>query len=255
LYLWEEKIAWKDNLFEVPIPEKNCEEWFDLLVIIIARTDIGDPKEILENTLEQLKRQEENIYNRNNLLLCCYLRLLSNLLHKYNVLGQDPTLKKLIPTFLDKTFSEKSRSLLYTILIVIDDKTVIDHMKHMLGSVLPAQECEVRSHYMGLRNLGATCYINSILQQFFMVEKFRYLLLNRQVPVDLKTVEVNGATIIDDFMFQLQKMYYHLQFSQKKFYLPREFCYAYKDYMGAPINTSIQEDSHEFLNRLVENIE
>lgn len=56
-------------------------------------------------------------------------------------------------------------------------------------------------------------------------------------------------------MYQLQRMYYHLQYSQKKYYVPREFCLTCKDYEGKPINTSIQEDSHEFLNRLVENAE
>ena len=45
-------------------------------------------------------------------------------------------------------------------------------------------------------------------------------------------------------MYQLQKMYYHLQFSQKKYFVPKEFCYSYKDFDGQPINTSIQEDSH-----------
>ena len=88
-----------------------------------------------------------------------------------------------------------------------------------------------------------------------MIEKFRFLILNRKVPTDCKLVEVGGKTIVDDFMFQLQKMYENLQTSQKKYYIPKDFCYAYKDLDGKPVNTSIQEDSHEFLNRLIENVE
>ena len=56
----------------------------------------------------------------------------------------------------------------------------------MLATILPAQDCEVRSQYMGLKNLGATCYMNSILQQFFMIEKIRYLILSRKIPSDCK---------------------------------------------------------------------
>lgn len=109
---------------------------------------------------------------------------------------------------------------------------------------------------MGLRNLGATCYINSILQQFFMIPKFRDLLLSITIPPEgFKTVDIDGKSLVDDFMYQLQKMYYHLQFSQKKYFTPKEFCYSYKDFDGKPINTSIQEDSHEFLNRLIEQVE
>lgn len=36
--------------------------------------------------------------------------------------------------------------------------------------------------------------------------------------------------VVDNFMFQLQKMYENLQTSQKKYYVPSEFCYSYKDW-------------------------
>lgn len=56
-------------------------------------------------------------------------------------------------------------------------------------------------------------------------------------------------------MYQLQRMYYHLQYSKKKYYIPTEFCLTCKDMEGKPINTAIQEDSHQFLNKLVQNAE
>ncbi len=39
---------------------------------------------------------------------------------------------------------------------------------------------EGRSSYgfVGIRNLGATCYMNSLLQQFFLTKVFRYCLLS-----------------------------------------------------------------------------
>ena len=56
-------------------------------------------------------------------------------------------------------------------------------------------------------------------------------------------------------MFQLQRLFTSLHLSQKKYFVPRDFCYSNKDFDGKPINTSLQEDSHEFLNRLVEHVE
>lgn len=74
---------------------------------------------------------------------------------------------------------------------------------------------------MGIKNLGAICYINSILQQFFAIDKFKHMILNRNIPQNCKEVEVNGKIIVDDFMYQLQKLYHNLQYSQKKYYVPR----------------------------------
>lgn len=35
-----------------------------------------------------------------------------------------------------------------------------------------------RQKYCGLKNLGAICYMNSMMQQFFMIPAFRYNLLS-----------------------------------------------------------------------------
>ena len=93
---------------------------------------------------------------------------------------------------LEKTISPKSREILYSILIKVEPKKFAEYCKHMLETVLPSQECEVRTQYLGLKNMGATCYMNSILQQFFMVEKFRWLILGREVKGALKKAEVGG---------------------------------------------------------------
>lgn len=83
---------------------------------------------------------------------------------------------------------------------------------------------------MGLKNLGAICYINSILQQFFMIDKFKHMILSRSVPSDCKEAEVAGRIVVDDFMYQLQRLYHNLEYSQKKYFVPKDFCYSYKNF-------------------------
>lgn len=61
------------------------------------------------------------------------------LLVKYINLGEEEILKDRLPKLLEKTFSEKSRSLVYSILIVVDNKLLLNYFNHMLGSVLPSQ--------------------------------------------------------------------------------------------------------------------
>jgi ubiquitin C-terminal hydrolase len=41
----------------------------------------------------------------------------------------------------------------------------------------PATAHEGAQKYVGLRNLGCICYMNSMMQQFFMTPAFRYNLL------------------------------------------------------------------------------
>ena len=69
--------------------------------------------------------------------------------------------------------------------------------------------------YCGLRNLGCICYMNAMLQQFFMCEQFRYAILSaddeekenwRKPPKD-KFAEVD-----DNVLHQLQKMFGKKQF-------------------------------------------
>ena len=97
---------------------------------------------------------------------------------------------------------------------------------------------------MGIKNLGAICYINSILQQFFMIDHFRHMVLSKPVPKEVQRVEVGGREVVDDFMYQLQKLYHHLHHSKKKYLVPTDFCFSFKNFEGQPINTSVQEDAH-----------
>lgn len=107
---------------------------------------------------------------------------------------------------------------------------------------------KARCGFVGLQNLGATCYVNSIIQQFYMNESFRHGILAAPSGDE-------DATKQDTLLYQLQALFGNLQESQKRSYNARGFCYAYKDWDGNPMNVAVQMDVDEFFNILFDRLE
>jgi ubiquitin carboxyl-terminal hydrolase 34 len=108
--------------------------------------------------------------------------------------------------------------------------------------------------YVGIENLGFICYMNALMQQFYIIPSLRYGLLSaddREPPTNL----AEGDDSIDDnVLHQLQRLMGFLELSSREYYNPHPFCYSFKD-EGRPINTAIQQDVQEFLNMLFDRIE
>jgi len=100
--------------------------------------------------------------------------------------------------------------------------------------------------YVGLQNMGATCYMNSLLQQLFHMPEFRSALLS----LEDKSEDLSGSTL-----YQMQFMFASLQESLLQFYHPRAFAASCKDYDGEPINPAQQQDANEFFNMLFDKLE
>mmetsp|Transcript_2458 Transcript_2458/g.3050 ORF Transcript_2458/g.3050 Transcript_2458/m.3050 type:complete len:96 (-) Transcript_2458:4041-4328(-) len=88
-----------------------------------------------------------------------------------------------------------------------------------------------------------------------MVPQFRYQLLKAVDTNPVNMVEHKGLKFDDNIIRQLQKMFSFLELSERQYYDPTEFCYAFKDLEGNPTNTSIQCDAQEFLNIFFDRIE
>ena len=152
------------------------------------------------------------------------------------------------------TLCNESPELLHTILeegmVPLCDKikpvTGWNHMVSVEGK---------RQKYVGIKNLGCTCYMNSMLQQFNNIPAFRYLILMSEdyQPDDFQ--EYKGRTINDKVLYQYQKMLSHLELSSRSDYNPIEFCFSFKDMDGQPTNTGVQHDTEEFFNIFVDRIE
>lgn len=101
--------------------------------------------------------------------------------------------------------------------------------------------------YIGLRNYGATCYLNSLLQQLYMIKEFRLRLY--EVPIDMNSDLENNP------LYHLQLLFANLSQTLKLFHTPIHFIKSIKGFNEQPINTSQQQDCEEFLNILIDRLE
>ncbi|CAD8206268.1 unnamed protein product [Paramecium pentaurelia] len=121
---------------------------------------------------------------------------------------------------------------------------------------IPSSDMRSNLGYCGIKNLRCICYMNAMLQQFYMIKPFRYGILqaNDNKDVDLQ-LSKTGFTYDDNVLHQLQQMFSYLELSDRVDYNPQEFCAAFKDYAGEPVNIFIQQDAQEFLNMIFDKLE
>lgn len=109
----------------------------------------------------------------------------------------------------------------------------------------PRDDGRAECGYVGLTNLGATCYMASCIQHLYMMPQAREEIL-RVVPSAAKKHET--------MLQELQRMFVYLLESEKKTYNPRGLCRVYQmDHQ--PLNTGEQKDMAEFFIDLVSKLE
>ena len=81
----------------------------------------------------------------------------------------------------------------------------------------PLVDRRAKCGYVGLKNAGATCYMNSVLQQLYTVPGMSDAILNQYDETDME--EIDEETIF----FQLQNVFGHLRASKLQFYEPKLF--------------------------------
>ena len=172
-----------------------------------------------------------------------------------------------------KCKSRDARSIAYKLLITLckghsaNLLILLDSIKELMVAIFksrtnqawnysPSSDTRSFHGYVGIKNLGCICYMNAMLQQFFMTPTFRYAVLAADDKKEPNLVAKENKFIADDnVLHQLQQMFGSLELSDRRDYNPQEFCFAFKDFSGQPINVSEQQDAQEFLNTLFDRLE
>ena len=97
--------------------------------------------------------------------------------------------------------------------------------------------------YVGLKNLGNTCYMNSLIQMLYNLNLFRDGIVNCQS---------NSKETKNNSLFELKKLFFCLQYSDIQYYTPYSFP---KNYEKNPLNTNEQKDVDEFFADFMDKLE
>eukprot|EP00817_Percolomonadidae_sp_ATCC50343_P006457 CAMPEP_0117422526 /NCGR_PEP_ID=MMETSP0758-20121206/3342_1 /TAXON_ID=63605 /ORGANISM="Percolomonas cosmopolitus, Strain AE-1 (ATCC 50343)" /LENGTH=1501 /DNA_ID=CAMNT_0005205187 /DNA_START=2374 /DNA_END=6876 /DNA_ORIENTATION=- len=145
-----------------------------------------------------------------------------------------------------QAFRKNSPTIQQNVLRLVNDY-ISDIKAPKLWNFNPVKQARSALNYVGLTNLGATCYMNALVQQLFMTEMFRN---------DLLHVEINPEVGEDHaLVYELQRIFAHLDSSSRQCYHTLDFCKKYRNWDGTLMNVSEQQDAHEFFNLFFDKME
>jgi ubiquitin carboxyl-terminal hydrolase 25/28 len=94
---------------------------------------------------------------------------------------------------------------------------------------------------VGLKNVGNTCYLNSLIQTYFMIPVLRKAVISYAPVVPVEETNPNHA-----FMLELQRLFGAMVLSNQRFVDPSNLLKKIVDDQGKPVTIGAQEDVSEF---------
>lgn len=87
--------------------------------------------------------------------------------------------------------------------------------------------------FVGLKNIGCICYMNSIMQNLYMIPSFRKAMLEVEDKNNLNEPESENV------LLQMKRIFGSLMQLEKQYFNPKKFCQAFKDFDGSPIDPMV----------------
>ncbi|VDK83254.1 unnamed protein product [Litomosoides sigmodontis] len=174
--------------------------------------------------------------------------------------------------------TNESAKAAYSLLVALCDTTPLNYrcivenlLELFYSELIPTMNIEweympgysIRSpnSYVGLKNGGATCYMNSVFQQIFMIEPLRNVVINANFADDMNVDEMvtNEYNVSEEhyhatILKAVQSIFAHLLGSEMQFYSPKFFWKHFRFY-GQAVNVREQQDALEFYNALFDSID
>uniref|UniRef100_A0A8C5WGL6 Ubiquitin carboxyl-terminal hydrolase 24 n=1 Tax=Leptobrachium leishanense TaxID=445787 RepID=A0A8C5WGL6_9ANUR len=163
--------------------------------------------------------------------------------------------------FHPKCSSVNSRLAAYEVLVMLADSSVTNlqlitnellSMHHQLDPALtkefdylPPVDSRSNSGFVGLKNGGATCYMNAVFQQLYM---------QPGLPEALLSMEDETDNPDDSVFYQVQSLFGHLMESKLQYYVPENFWKIFKMW-NKELYVREQQDAYEFFTSLIDQLD
>uniref|UniRef100_A0AAQ5WX41 ubiquitinyl hydrolase 1 n=1 Tax=Amphiprion ocellaris TaxID=80972 RepID=A0AAQ5WX41_AMPOC len=110
---------------------------------------------------------------------------------------------------------------------------------------LPPVESRSVSGFVGLKNGGATCYMNAVFQQLYM---------QPGLPEAFLSIEDETDQPEESVFYQVQSLFGHLMESKLQYYVPENFWKIFKMW-NKELYVREQQDAYEFFTSLVDQLD